>query len=85
VIALARETDVFLCEATLLAGEAEIGGIRGHSSAAEAAQMAGTAHVRKLILTHYSEDATAHDLDGAARDIFKGEIAVADDHTIIEV
>jgi ribonuclease BN (tRNA processing enzyme) len=85
VVALARETDLFLCEATLLAGEAEAGGVRGHSSAADAARMASTAHVRKLVLTHYSEGATSHDLDGAARDIFKGPIAVADDHTIIEV
>ena len=37
VIELARGTDLFLCEATLLAGEDEHGGMRGHSSAAEAA------------------------------------------------
>jgi ribonuclease BN (tRNA processing enzyme) len=85
VIALARETDLFLCEATLLAGESEIGGIRGHSSAAEAAQMASSAHARRLVLTHYAEDATSHDLDGAARDIFTGDIVVADDHTRINV
>jgi ribonuclease BN (tRNA processing enzyme) len=85
VIALARETDLFLCEATLLAGEDEIGGVRGHSSAAEAARMAASAHVRRLILTHYAEGATSHDLDESARTIYTGEISVADDHEIIEI
>jgi ribonuclease BN (tRNA processing enzyme) len=85
VIALARETDLFLCEATLLAGEAEVGGMRGHSSAAEAAQMAQSAHARRLVLTHYAEDAGTADLDGSAREIFKGEILVADDHAQFEV
>ncbi len=85
VTALARETDLFLCEATLLAGEAEAGGLRGHSSAAEAAQMAQSAHARRLVLTHYAQDARSADLDGSAREIFKGEILVADDHTQFEL
>ncbi len=85
VVALARETDLFLCEATLLAGEEEIGGVRGHSSSAEAAQMAAAAGARRLVLTHYAEDATAHDLDEPARAGYGGEIVVADDHARIEV
>ena len=85
VVDLARDTDLFLCEATLLAGEGEHGGIRGHSSGAEAAQMAADAGVRRLVLTHYSQDATHSDLDGAASKIYKGEIVVADDHSVITV
>jgi ribonuclease BN (tRNA processing enzyme) len=85
VVELARDTDLFLCEATLLSGEFEHGGIRGHSSSAEAAQMAADAGVRRLVLTHYSQDATAKDLDGSARAIYKGEIVVADDHSVIAV
>jgi ribonuclease BN (tRNA processing enzyme) len=85
VVALARGTDVFLCEATLLAGEAEVGGARGHSSAVEAARMASAAGARRLVLTHYSEDATSHDLDEGARAGFTGEILVADDHAVIEL
>jgi ribonuclease BN (tRNA processing enzyme) len=79
VVALARETDVFLCEATLRRGESETGE-RGHSTAAEAAQMAQAAGVRRLVLTHYGEDSTSNDLDQSAREIFTGEIQVADDH-----
>jgi ribonuclease BN (tRNA processing enzyme) len=85
VVELARETDLFLCEATLLAGAVEGGGLRGHSSAAEAAQMAADAGVHRLALTHYAEDATASDLDESARTIYRGDIVVADDHTIIPV
>jgi ribonuclease BN (tRNA processing enzyme) len=85
VIALARGSDVFLCEATLLVGEEEVGGVRGHSSAADAARMASAAGARRLVLTHYSEDATGRDLDEGARAIFSGEILVADDHAVIEI
>jgi ribonuclease BN (tRNA processing enzyme) len=84
VAALARETDVFLCEATLRSGETEIGP-RGHSSAADAATMARQAGVRRLVLTHYPVEATALDLDGAAREIFHGDILIADDHSTIDL
>jgi ribonuclease BN (tRNA processing enzyme) len=85
VVGLARETNLFLCEATLLAGAEEAGGVRGHSSAAEAAQMAADAGVERLVLTHYGESATAHDLDESARTIYAGEIVVADDHAVLSV
>jgi ribonuclease BN (tRNA processing enzyme) len=85
VVELARGTDLFLCEATLLAGEEESGGIRGHSSAEEAGQMAADAGVGRLVLTHYSQDATARDLADGARGTYNGKIAVADDHHILEV
>ncbi len=79
VVELARGCDVFLCEATLRSGETEPGG-RGHCTAAEAAEMAQAAGVRRLVLTHYGEESTATDLELAARGIFAGEIVVADDH-----
>jgi len=85
VVELARGTDLFLCEATLLAGEKESSGIRGHSSSREAAQMALDAGVKRLVLTHYSQDATSTDLDEGARTIYKGQIGVADDHATITV
>jgi ribonuclease BN (tRNA processing enzyme) len=82
VIALARESDVFLCEATLRSGEVEPG-IRGHSSAADAAAMASAAGVRRLLLTHYGEESTAIDLDESAREHFEGTVLVADDHRTV--
>ena len=82
VIALARESDVFLCEATLLHGETEHG-MRGHCTAEEAADMARHAGVKKLILTHYGDESTRRDLDEAARAVFDGDVLVADDHHVI--
>jgi ribonuclease BN (tRNA processing enzyme) len=80
VVDLARGSELFVCESTLLADDVERG-MRGHSSAREAGQMAQAAGVRRLILTHYGERATARDLDESAREHFDGEIAVADDHS----
>ena len=85
VVDLARGTDLFLCEATLLADEQEHGGIRGHSSSKDAGQMAADAGVARLVLTHYSQDATAVDLEMGAKTIYKGDIVVADDHSVIVV
>lgn len=84
VVALARDTDVFLCEATLRYGESEHG-MRGHSTAVEAAEMARAAGARRLVLTHYGEESTTRDLDEAAREAFPGEITVADDHHIMDL
>jgi len=84
VVALARGSDVFVCEATLRHGEIERG-LRGHSTAAEAAAMARDAGVRRLVLTHYGEESTSRDLDEAAREIFAGEIIVADDHRSLDL
>ncbi len=84
VVALARGSGVFVCEATLRRGDRETG-TRGHSSASEAAAMAQAAGVRRLVLTHYGEDSTHDDLDIAARERFEGTIVVADDHAAIEL
>lgn len=84
VVALARETDVFLCEATLRHGAVEQG-LRGHSTAADAAAMARDAGVRRLVLTHYGSESTSRDLDEAAREVFGGEILVADDHHSLDL
>jgi ribonuclease BN (tRNA processing enzyme) len=75
---------VCLGEATWRPGEVEHG-LRGHSSAADAAAMARDAGVGRLVLTHYPEEATSRDLDQAARDIFSAEIVVADDHTTLDL
>ncbi len=84
VTALARGSNVFLCEATLRVDEQEIGP-RGHLSASEAAAMAHDAGVGSLVLTHYGEESTPADLETAARPHYSGPIAVADDHAHFEM
>ena len=83
VIELARGTDLFVCEATLLAHESERGELRGHSSAAEAGGMAAAAKAGRLVLTHYAQDATDADLTVSARAKYGGDIVVADDHSVL--
>ena len=84
VVELARESDVFLCEATLRRGEVEPGP-RGHASGLDAGMMAREAGVRRLVLTHYLDTATSLDLDRSARERFAGDIVVADDNLVIDV
>ncbi len=84
LVELARGSDLFVCESTLLADDIERG-MRGHSSGREAGQMAQAAGVGRLILTHYAELATARDLDESAREYFTGDVAVADDHAVYEI
>ena len=42
--------------------------------------MARDANVRRLVLSHYGAESTSRDLDEAAREVFRGDILVADDH-----
>jgi ribonuclease BN (tRNA processing enzyme) len=79
VVRLARNSDLFLCEASLLRNEVEPG-VRGHSSPLEAAQMAHDAEVAALMLTHYSDGQTADEMIQAARMVYSGPISCADDH-----
>ena len=51
LVEIAKDADVFLCEATLLAPNPE-GGTRGHLAADEAAEHAQQANAKRLLLTH---------------------------------
>ncbi len=51
LIALARGTDLFVCEATLERGDLE-GEVRGHLSAEEAAEAFEAAGAKRLLITH---------------------------------
>ncbi|MBV8600695.1 MAG: MBL fold metallo-hydrolase [Candidatus Eremiobacteraeota bacterium] len=75
----ADDSKLFICEATLTANEVEHG-MRGHSSAREAAEMARKAGVEHLLLSHYPSEATQEELILHARSVFNGKITVADDH-----
>ncbi len=55
LVAVARNADLFLCEATLLDAGEEPPGIRGHLTALEAGDYARRAGARRLLLTHFPE------------------------------
>jgi len=83
VIALASGTDVFVCEATL-APAAENETPRGHVSAREAAAMAASAGVERLVLSHYPATLDLATMERTARSAFAGSLTIADDGTSLE-
>ena len=81
---LARGCSIFLCEAAL--GLAvETGPIRGHLSAVEAGEMAQRAGARRLVLTHYGTEFAPGELEDAARSVYHGPCAIADDGTELTI
>lgn len=81
---LARGCSLFLCEASLgLASET--GPSRGHLSAVEAGQMAQNAGAHRLVLTHYGTEYAPGELADAARCVYHGPTAAADDGTELAV
>jgi ribonuclease Z len=75
---LARDADLLIAEAMLAPDLADDAPNRGSSSAAEAAQLAHNAGVKRLILTHrWAEDDAEAALAEAAHH-FSGPIALAE-------
>jgi len=79
VAALAADSDLFLCEATLAPGTVEALE-RGHLTPREAGELGAAARTRRLVLTHYGGETKPGDLAADAATAFAGEITVADDH-----
>lgn len=77
VVEHARDCSLFLCEATL--GLDPETGVRGHSTAEEAGDMAQRAGAHRLTLTHYSSTYAPNELVEAAQNHFAGRISIADD------
>jgi ribonuclease BN (tRNA processing enzyme) len=77
VVEHAANCSLFLCEATLGLGREE--GMRGHSSAEEAGEMAQAAGVHRLVLTHYGTTYAPDELEEAAQSAFSGRVSMADD------
>lgn len=83
VVELARESRLFLCEATL--GTGSESGERGHCAAAEAGEMARRARAGRLALTHYGSQEDPQALANAAGAAFDGEVVVVDDGMEFEI
>jgi ribonuclease Z len=80
VYALADGADLLVIESTFLDAHAELADAYGHLTAGQAARVAATCGVRRLVLTHFSQrydDLTAFAREAAKH--FDGEIVVAED------
>jgi len=78
-VALARDADLLVMEATYSAADQALADAHGHASAADAARTALAAGARRLALTHFSQryDSTA-DHVREAKEIFPHTVALDD-------
>ncbi len=75
IVSIARNADVFLCEASLPDGLK----IEGHLTPSLAGKIASEAGVKHLVLTHIYPEADAVDLVGQCRKTWSGPLTVARD------
>ncbi len=78
-VALARDADLLVMEATYSAADQALADAHGHASSADAARTALAAGARRLALTHFSQryDSTAEHVR-EAREIFPDTVALDD-------
>lgn len=83
-LALAEGVDLLVCEATYLSTEADLADERGHLTAAQAAQLAARAGVRRLVLTHFSQRYTDPDaFRREAEEYFPDVVVAGDLHRVV--
>jgi ribonuclease Z len=87
VLALARDCDMLVIEATFLDEDAALAEEYGHLTAGQAGRAAAEAGVRSLVLTHFSQRYTDASLFARQARLagFEGELTVAEDLTRVPV
>lgn len=79
IVELARDSDVFICEATFSKSMEEKAKEHMHMTSAQAAELAKKANVKKLILTHFSQRyKSVNDHKKEASKIFKNVVCAKD-------
>lgn len=81
LVELARDVDLFVCEASTPDGQK----LDGHLTPALAAQYAARADARHLLLTHFYPECQGHDLAAAARQHFVHRVTLATDLLQLDV
>lgn len=77
-VALARNVDLLVHEATYERARAELAHLRGHSTSVEAAHIAREAGARRLLLTHFSPSVEGERLADEARAVVPEVVAARD-------
>lgn len=81
LVTLARDADLFVCDAATPDGEK----LDGHLTPGLAAAHAARAGARTLVLTHFYPACTGHDLAAMAARRFAGRVVVAEDRLVLPV
>jgi ribonuclease Z len=83
LVRFSKDSDLLICEATFTSDMRTEAKEFGHMTAADAAQLAKKAKVKKLVITHFSQRyKTADDLLKEAKKIFANTIAAKDFMTL---
>jgi ribonuclease BN (tRNA processing enzyme) len=75
IVDLAREADLLVLECSFPEGRK----VEGHLTPSLAGRIASESHCRRLLLTHLYPVCDSADVVGPCRDIFKGDIILAED------
>ncbi len=79
-VALARNADLVICEATFADADEPLARAYRHLTAADAGRLAAAAGARRLVLTHFSQRyPDPHPLGAEAAQHFDGDIVVAEE------
>jgi ribonuclease Z len=84
-LALARGADLLACESTYLTSEAAEAHAHYHMTAAQAAELARAAGVRRLLLTHFSQRYGSTVLFEREAAALHGDVVAAEDLTVVAV
>ena len=74
LVEAAKNADIFLCEATFRTDNAPPAALEHHMTAAQAAEVAGEAGAKRLVLTHLRITEDLEALLAEARAVFKGPV-----------
>lgn len=75
LVDIASETDLFICESAL---PDELG-VKGHLTPSVAGEMASSAKVKKLLLTHFYPECDKVDIENQCRKTYKGTLVLGRD------
>lgn len=84
LVELARDADIFLCEATICEGSVHTTGA-GHMSASQAGMIADQAKVKRLVLVHLPGDGNLEFMRQSASETFSGPVELPDTSVMYSV
>ncbi len=79
LVELAKDADIMICESAYPDGQK----VPGHLTPSVAGDMAASARVKKLVLTHFYPECDQADIEAECRTVFDGRIVIAHDLMVV--